>query len=172
MDQVSLLSIDFDYDNDIGGGLRTINHTSSISKTDKSKIKDLLIENIIKLGSENSEISQYLIPNKDPRTLEIEQRSLWSKILSASSLIATQGRIGPMTNMLISKENYDIHGIDVLCQELHFQVLFDDSVDDCIIVYRVNGSSHPGLVMMRNEDKYEFIPIGLRPSNQFIKIKL
>lgn len=136
--------------------LETLNKKVSITQTDNSKAKKLLVEKIVGLA----EYSEF--PNK-PITKQL--------LFIASSYIAANGRIGRATNMLISEDNYKKYQVDKLNDDLKLEVMFDDSVKDCII-YRVNGSDQPGIVLIHTKDKYEFIEVGLFPQNQFLKIRL
>ena len=137
--------------------IKTLNKKVSITQTDTSKAKKLLVEKIIKLADRSE------FPNVN--------KPITRQLLSlSSSYIASCGRIGIATNMLISEDNYKKYHVDKLNDELKLEVMFDDSVEDCII-YRVNDNSQPGLVLFQTKDRYEFLEIGYFPQNQFVKIK-
>lgn len=93
-------------------------------------------------------------------------------INKTSTMIATQGRIGEATNMIISKENYDKYHISEISDK--YEILFED-VDD-IYIYRKNSFEQPGLCLCYyvddNTTYYEVVSIGFCPEKQFIKIKV
>ena len=149
-DEISLIYFDFNGDNP---SANTKNGT--LTQTDRSKVNELLVSNILKLSKEKEELS------KLPFTKQL--------INHASNFIAVDGKIGQATNMLISEDNYTKYGIDKF--DLKLEVMFDDSVEDCIL-YRKNTKDQPGLILLYNENKYEFMPIGFFPEKQFSKIKL
>lgn len=80
-----------------------------ISQSDKSKIKDSLIQKIIELSNINTEMLEKfslveILKNYDGLMLK---RKVLAKFLGASNYIAVNGRIGLGNTVLISKENYD-----------------------------------------------------------------
>jgi hypothetical protein len=96
-----------------------------------------------------------------------------AKILVASVYINIEGKIGPATNMIISKENYEKFSISDFCGR--FEILFEDVND--IYLYRKNTTEQPGLVLFYYTDEndidyYNIESIGFYPEKQFIKINI
>jgi len=144
----------------------------SMTKTDKSKVKELLIEKIIELSNENDMLEKFSLVDilkeyKDDELLL--KRKITAKFLNASLYIAANGRIGQGNTVLVSKENYDKLKMSEYTEG--YELFFDDSVED-IYIYRRNGFDQPGLILATFEDKYELIDIGFFPQKQFQKITL
>jgi hypothetical protein len=99
------------------------------------------------------------------------ERKLYSTILSAGSIIAVRGRIGPPSNILISEENYKKYELKSLCESCNYKILFDDSVND-LFIYRKNNYEQPGLILSFFENKYELVEVGFNPEKHFMKIIL
>jgi hypothetical protein len=157
--------------------IETFTKTRELEKIKKSKIKDLMLKNIYELSEKHDkdilEKFSYSDEMYKNETEETKTRKCMSKINNASLYIATNGRIGEATNMIISKENYDKFNISDYSGK--FEILFED-VDD-IYLYRKNNSVQPGLVLFyytdeNNIDYYEIESIGFYPERQFIKIKI
>ena len=166
-------------------GLKSITKNVILTQTKLSKVKELLIENIIKLANKNFVPELFSAKN-------IETAKVKNKVAVALGYIATQGRIGSATNILISEYNYKKYDLNDLCQARNLDVLFDDSVTD-IYIYRKNKVENPGLFLLcsdnqklrlaklyrilnKNVDdkpfKYEFVTTGYHPEKQFVKIEL
>ena len=138
------------------------------NKIDENDLKKELFERIEKLSNPY-----------DP--IEESNENINTKIKWGSNWIATVGRFGYATHLLISKENYEKHEIDSLylvsdvdpikINPPLLTIVFSDNVKDCIL-YRINSFDQPGLVLVHNNDKYSFESIGFYPENQFLRILL
>jgi len=174
---LGLLFIDFDYssideENEYQVRPDVFEKKLTMIKSDKSKMKELLIEKIIELSNYNDMLEKFSLVDilkeyKDDELLL--KRKVSDKFLNASLYIATNGRIGQGNTVLISKDNYDKLNISELTTG--YEIFFDDSVED-IYIYRRNSYDQPGLILATFEDKYEFVDIGFFPQNQFQKIAL
>lgn len=168
-DNLSILYFDFN-DNHV----KPFTKTLEMYKTDKSKVKDLLIKKIIKLSSIDKEmvekfsLVEVLKEYKDRDESALRRRVL-TKIIAATNYIATYGRIGMANTVLISKDNYDKFKMSEIIENC--EIFFDDSVED-VYVYRRNEIDQPGLILVYNENKYELCEIGFYPERQFMKITL
>ena len=165
---LSLAYIDYKYDEDDNNVFylapQTCTENITMSKTDETKTKELLVEKIVELASKVKKHEFSMKHVKDISKINIYIRN-------AKNYIATDGRIGFATNMLVSEDNFEKYNLKNVCEELKFDVLFDDSVKD-VILYRKNNIDQPGLVLFIHEDKYEFVDIGFYPEKQFLKIIL
>jgi hypothetical protein len=92
-------------------------------------------------------------------THETKCRKLMTIICNASYYIATNGKIGEATNMIISKENYEKYSISHFSGK--FEILFEDIND--IFLYRKNQIEEPF---------YNVESIGFYTERQIMKIKL
>ena len=165
-----------DTDTDTDSGISEIsfkptkNEFELVKLIEENDLKTELIENIITLADkafdrlvENSLQNKFIIKNEDSEYI----RKVQSTIISASSMIAVNGRIGPANNLLISKENYIKYDIQNV---LKINVFFTDIKD--IIVYRRNDIQNPGLMLFHNNEKYLFKTTGFQPETQFMKVVL
>ena len=157
--------------------IESFTETIELKQTKKSKIKDLMLKNIYELSEKQEDgILEKFAFSDEMYKYEQEEtmiRKCMSKINNASLYIATNGRIGEATNMIISKENYKRFNISDYSGK--FEILFED-VDD-IYLYRKNNVEQPGLVLFyytdkNNIDYYEIESIGFYPERQFLKIKI
>ena len=99
------------------------------------------------------------------------RKAIYAKIVNASNYIASSGRIGFASHMLISKENFEKNKISDIENIQNLKIIFDDSIKD-IYLYRQNPIDQPGLILIYNDKKYSFEKIGDRPESQFIKVTL
>ena len=166
-ENTELLFVDFDEKSTTP---KSIYKKLSLTKTDNSKVKELLIEQIVKLSSTNTEMIEKLsLVDKLKEYNTTELRIAKAKVLNASNYIATYGRIGTANTILISKENYDKLELSEITEG--YETFFDDSIDD-IYIYRRNSIDQPVLILITFEDKYDFAGIGFYPERQFMKISL
>lgn len=97
-----------------------------------------------------------------------------SIIKNATLHIASNGRIGPASHIIISKENYDKFNLSE--NDIKLEVLYVDNDVKDIYLYRKNTIEQPGLIMLyynENDEVYFNIEsIGLYPERQFIKITI
>jgi len=167
---LGMLFIDFIYDEHDEVSPAVFEKKLSMTKTDISKTKDLLIEKIINLSTDNDMLEKFSLVNSLNELKGDELKKVISaKIKNASAYIATNGRIGFANIILVSKENYDKLNLSEYTEG--YELFFDDSVED-IYIYRKNNFDQPGLVLTIFEDKYELIDIGFYPQKQFQKITL
>jgi len=138
----------------------------SLTQTDETKVKQLLVENIVKLSNQ---LPQEIINMFSMKNVSMDK--IKYKIQNGSNYLASNGRIGPPRNMLVSEDNYFKYNLKDICDTINLTVLFDNSVND-IYLYRINSIDQPGLSLLYFEDKYEFISTGFFPHYQFMKIEL
>ena len=163
---LGLLFVDFNYSSVIQD---VFEQKLSMTKTDTSKVKDLLIEKIIELSNDNDMLEKFSLVNALNELKDSElKRVVSAKMKNASAYIATNGRIGFANTILVSKENYDKLNLSEYTEG--YELFFDDVED--IYIYRRNGVDQPGLILTTFEDKYELVDIGFFPQNQFQKITL
>jgi len=91
--------------------------------------------------------------------------------LNASNYIASDGRIGAGNNLMISEKNYKKYSIKKFIPQLYNMNIILEDVDD-IYIFRKNDIEQPGLIMIKNKEKYELVDIGFYPYKQFIKIEI
>ena len=100
-------------------------------------------------------------------------RKLLHKCISASNIIATEGRIGFGQILIATKE------ICTMLEQLKstlFTFIIDNSCGNSIYIYRINGPTQVGLQLFYMEApdeyqiKYEFGELGLHPHKQFIQL--
>lgn len=106
-DDMSIIYIDFNNIIDQSNALlpQVLTKKVKMTQTDKSKLKELLVEKIVELANWHTEGSPELILSEE------DWKKSLPKIVGASSFIAVNGRIGPATNMLISEANYNKYHI-------------------------------------------------------------
>ena len=130
-------------------------------KIEDNDIRKELLWNINKLADDNN-IKELPITEKD-------ERLFLSKINSASNIIAAYGRIGLGNHIIMSEKNYSY--IEKYKESFSKYTIIIEDIED-IIVYRVNEITQPGLLLMKNDDKYGIIKLGLFPEKQYFKIKV
>ena len=172
-----LMFVDF---NDKSFSPELINIDGELNQTDKSKVKDLILEKIVKLSNiqedEKFSIKKSLEGITDDLT---RTRKISTKIFLGSNYIAANGRIGPANTILISEENYNKYNISEFDFEnskndpdkMTYDIIFEDSIKD-IILYRKNTIEQPGLVLLYSDDKYEVIETGFYPQKFYLKLEL
>ena len=173
-------SLFVDFNND-SFQLEKISIDCKLEQTDKSKIKNLILEKIIELSNKNQYNENFSIKIALEGITEdsMISRKVCAKILNGCNIIATDGRIGPANTILISEENYNKYNLSKFDFEnskndpdkMTREVIFEDSIKD-IILYRKNTYEQPGLILLYSEDKYDIIGIGLNPEKQFLKLEL
>lgn len=102
------------------------------------------------------------------------QKKITAKIFNAVYYVASNGRIGKATTLLVSEENDKKYNLSELLKNhgtLNDLEIVHGDVDD-IYVYRKNKIDQPGLMLIYNEDKYYIADIGFYPHRQFMTIKL
>jgi hypothetical protein len=95
-------------------------------------------------------------------------KDIKTQVQIASYYIASNGRMGSATNIIISHKNY--YKYELNYHHKNLEPYFDESIED-IILYRKNNFEQPGLVLVCNDDKYSIDRVGLHPENQFFKIR-
>ena len=172
---LGMLFVDFNYssvdeENESPVQLDVFEKKLSMTKTDTSKVKDLLIEKIIELSNDNDMLEKFSLVNalNELKGHELE-RVVSAKMKNASDYIATNGRIGFANTILVSKENYEKLNLSEYTEG--YELFFNDNVED-IYLYRRNGVDQPGLILTTFEDKYELVDIGFFPQKQFQRIIL
>jgi hypothetical protein len=155
--------------------LQTYTNVEELIDTDTDKIKEKFLNEIYNLSKKHDnellEKFTFSVEMFKDETHETICRKLMSKINNASLYIATNGRIGEATNMIVSKKNYDKYNISDFNGK--FEILFEN-VDD-IYLYRKNTDEQPGLILFyytdeNNIDYYKVESIGFYPERQFMKI--
>ncbi len=176
-DVYSLSYVDFDT-NTGAQMLRTEGTLETIADTNfYDTVMSEYINNIREIGVNEFSDTLFTITIADYND-EIEFRKLVTKLKLASNYLATQGRIGPATHILISKslhdkiKHYDIDNILYGCT-----IYVDSRIQDNeILLYRNNNLVQPGikLIWSKNEDilKYKLVSVGLAPETQFLKINV
>jgi len=172
-ERCELIYVDFKYD---GTEINSISppyvftKVCVLTQTNKRKVKKLLVGRIIKLSSIHYDSLDESVKTR-LTVNDVDSRKLYSKVAACNALIAVDSRIGPCTNMLVSKENYKKYDLKTVCESFRYNVMFDDSVED-IYLYRRNSVDQPGLLLVYCDSKYDFIESGYFPEKSFIKIKL
>jgi hypothetical protein len=167
-DNTDLIYIDFKSDGNVMSPeaiTRKIKLTKKI-KDDKDIISEI-VEKINSLSETNDTdiLEKFSLKNINEKNETNQKRKIFAKILNSSNYIAVQGRIGSGNKMLVSKENYEKYYLDELD---NYDVIFEDVND--IYIFRKNDVDQPGLVMIKNDEKYEIIDVGLYPHKYFLKI--
>ena len=94
----------------------------------------------------------YVAMNDPHKTLEennnINFRKILTKIMFASNLIATKGRIGTATSVIVGRTNWHWFNGDF---NIGIDIIFDENItNDKIIVCRGSSSNNPGLILVNN----------------------
>ena len=168
--------------------------------------KDIILEFLKKseeLANDRSNCEDYIPMSIDlsvdngveteEENLRFLQRRLITKILSASNMIAVEGRIGQAHNVIIPTEyrylidedsipkfgNKELFKTDFL-EEIGMikgMKFYESNYVDDIIVYRNNNADQPGIVghysfddCSLEEINFDFTDIGFYPNKQFYKI--
>ena len=107
----------------------------------------------------------YVATNNPHSTLkeniEINFRKIVTKIMHASNYIATEGRVGPGTAVIVGKNNWHwFNEFNFINNMLgSFSLILDESISpDKIIVARANNNHSPGLILVNNlfDNSYYF----------------
>jgi hypothetical protein len=97
-----------------------------------------------------------------------------SKLISAGSVVAMDGRRGPAKNVLINREDFQ----ELLLEEERdalqrmYEVWFTEKPLEYVLVWRNGALDEPGIVLIKNEEKYTFVSVGFHPEAQFCKINV
>lgn len=171
-EEYKIIFIDFDYQGEEDSmtviAPKVFTKEGILTQTDKTKVKQLLVDEIINLSNMNN-ISDEL---KIKFTLKnCDESNYKYKIQNGSNYIAVDGRIGPARNILVSEDNYKKYNLKDICDQMKLTILFDDNVND-IYLYRCNSIDQPGLSLLFFEDKYELTTTGFYPEKFFLKITL
>lgn len=141
---------------------------------DMDKIREDYLSKIVELSNLNASVDvesskKFTYTEEDFK----ENKNINFTITNALNLVACDGRIGKATALIVSEKNYEKFNIDTeyIKQNGIQEIVFDDSIED-IIVYRKNNIDQPGLILLYNDEKYNFIDIGFYPHRQFCKITL
>lgn len=170
-DNYEFIFLDFNYDNIKLDGLNIYTEKGELTHSGVDvDVKQKIIEKIVDLSNKNFDSLEQDLKGKFT-FIGDNLRKLYSTIMSANSLIAISGYIGPGNTILISEENYDKYDLKIICDSCKYNILFDDTIKD-IFIYRKNTIEQPGLVLSYFENKYELIEIGHYPEKQFLKIVL
>lgn len=146
----------------------------------ESNIHDDILLKIMDLSSKNKNNELFEIDD-----LNIDVKKLLTKIQMASNNIASNGRIGPATTILMSEKTfYDFRLCDVseplikrdsnnfeIKKLIGLDLVFDNKVSD-IYVFRINQKEQPGIQLFYNNNSYCVKEIGSDVSNFYIKIGL
>jgi|AntAceMinimDraft_18_1070375.scaffolds.fasta_scaffold41398_2 hypothetical protein len=95
-----------------------------------------------------------------------------SRLISAGSKVAVNGRRGPADNVLIYKPVFE----ELLLEEERdslqrfYKVWFSKEKLDYVLVWRNGALDEPGIILIKNKEKYTFASLGLYPELQFVKI--
>ena len=100
----------------------------------------------------------YVATNNPHSTLEeniqINFRKIVTKIMHASNYIATEGRVGPGTAVIVGKNNWHwFNENNVVSNNMlgSFSLILDESISpDKIIVARANNNNSLGLILVNN----------------------
>jgi len=108
----------------------------------------------------------YVATNNPHITLEeniqINFRKIVTKVMHASNYIATEGRVGPGTAVIVGRNNWHwFNENNVVSNNMlgSFSLILDDSISsDKIIVARANNNHSPGLILVNNlfDNSYYF----------------
>lgn len=118
----------------------------------------------------------------DKENFEKDQRKLLTRILQSSNIVASYGRFGPATTILVGIDILN----DYLAQSSYFNLQVDNNVvigniigmsvivsrsipPNKVIVMRVNKTDQPGLVVINNinDGTYFEVEVGWNPLKQF-----
>lgn len=156
-----------------------------LTQNDISNVEKSIINKIVELSEKNSKSNTYEHSRLDILETNIEPRKILSKILMASNRIAVESRIGPATNILMSKEIYyhfKLYTLEQITQVTNFgdvttklcdlDITFDERLSN-IYVFRINRSDQVGLSLLYNDDnRYCICEKGNYPEKSFVKLKL
>lgn len=138
--------------------IQVFSKNGTIQQTDKSKVKELLVEKIDDISKLNTD--NFKLKNKD----------ILHSVLKGSNIICMKSRIGKATNVLLSEHNYKKYNFKNISEKLELEVLIDDNIKD-IILYRKNKISEPGMCLIYNDNYYDIIDVGFHPEDYFIRIE-
>lgn len=175
----SSLSNQFNYLQEIS--MQYFTKYEKLVENDISIIEKSIIKKIVELSYKNAKSDTYEQSRLDIEELNIDTRKILSKIMLASNRIAVESRIGPATNILISKETFYHFKLDTLVQIsydednlklLGLDIIFNENVSD-IYVFRINKSEQVGLSLLYTADNHYCIcEKGNCPEKSFVKIGL
>lgn len=148
-----------------------------LEKIDLLEINKLILNKIIDLSNNHDDvILEKFTYNSEKFKYDTEERKVrqcMTRILNASEHINIEGKIGPATNMIISKENYYRFSIEDFSGM--FDVIFEDVND--IYLYRKNSTEQTGLLLFYYKDEdnkyyYDVESVGFYPEKQYMKLKI
>ncbi len=172
-----LMYVDMKNEDDGSFGPQTVTSKTQLSNKlkDEKEIISEIIEKVNDLSTQDKDeellekfsLKNIIIDEKDEGSYN---RRVIAKILNASNYIASEGRIGAGNNLIISEKNYKKYSIKKIIPQLYNMNIILEDVDD-IYIFRKNSVDQPGLIMIKNKEKYELVDIGFYPQKYFLKIK-
>jgi len=149
-------------DDTIGGVISPKIMSMSVSaqnyKDDEFLYNDVInfLENNTKQKHNMPVSLDYVAMNDPHKTLEennqINFRRIVTKVMMSSNFIATEGRIGPATSVIVGKNNWNWFSSDYGDPLLGgLNIILDENISsDKIIVCRGSSSNKPGLILVNN----------------------
>ena len=135
-----------------------------------------LDKNLSELDEEKEfleEVNKYVKIDEDIKFTDNSRRNL-SKLITAGSKVAMEGRRGPAHHVLIYRPTFK----KLLSQEDRdylqrlYKVWFSKEKLDYVLVWREGADDEPGCILVKNDEKYTFTSLGLHPECQFVKINV
>jgi hypothetical protein len=145
-------------DDTIGGFITPQMMTMNVS-AQNYKDNEFLYNNVINFLEKNTKQKHnsplnldYVAMNDPHKTLEennnINFRKILTKIMFASNFIATEGRIGTATSVIVGRNNWRWFNGDF---NIGIDIIFDENItNDKIIVCRGSSQNKPGLILVNN----------------------
>ena len=167
----------------LGLSLYTKNISLNSISSNTNDIHDFFYKKTLSIIKSLCNKNKIEIEIKYPNRLEIDiskevnedfkSRKLLHKCVSASNIIATEGRIGAGQILIATQKMCNM--LEQLKSTL-FTFIIDNSCGNSIYIYRINGPTQVGLQLFYMETpyeyqiKYEFAELGLYTHKQFIQL--
>lgn len=120
------------------------------------------------------EVNKYVKINEDLEFTNNSQKNL-TILLLAGNVVMVEGKRGPAHHVLVGRKSFE----KILDQEERdslqraYKVWFaKDENLDYVLVWREGDKDEPGCILVKNEEKYNFVSTGLHPEHQFVKIAI
>ena len=121
------------------------------------------------------EINNYVKVDKRINFEEGKSRRNASKLITAGSIVAAEGRRGPAHNVLISRSKFEkyLEQDERDSIQRMYKVYFSKDEDlDYALLWRSGSNDEPGALLVKNKEKYAIVSLGFHPEHQYVKIQL